>query len=158
MDDLDRKILVALSGDLEVEQNPYRAIAEELGLELEELIERLKKIKEKGYLKRVAPVIRHRRTDYRFNGMAVFMVSGGDKDKLIERLKGRSNISHVYERETSKLWPYNVYGMTHGKSREEVEETVESVLKDLDIECFKILYSTKEYKKTSPNIEHLLEG
>lgn len=158
MDDLDRKILVALSGDLEIEQSPYKAIAEGLGLEMEELLERLEKIKEKGYLKRVAPIIRHRRTDYRFNGMAVFEVCEKDKNDLIERLKGRSNISHVYERETSIRWPYNVYGMTHGKSREEVEETVESVSKGLKIDRLKILYSTKEYKKTSPDIEHLLEG
>lgn len=156
MDRVDVSILRVISGDLEISQNFYGDLAESVGIEEEELLVRLENMSRAGYIKRIAPVIKHRNTDYRHNGLAAFRVSESQKANLIRLLTKEKHISHVYERRTHPNWKFNIYGMTHGKSREEVETVIQNLLKCISVEDYKILYSTREFKKTSPNMSYLM--
>jgi siroheme decarboxylase len=157
MDNIDKKIIIEVSGDLSIDKDFYNNISKSVGISLKELLIRLNNLQKKGILKRVAPVIKHRNTEYLFNGLATFSVKGELKENLLKKLKDAENISHVYERKPDYRWPYTVYGMTHGKSKEEVEDTIKNIAEELAIDEYKILYSLREFKKTSPDMEYLLK-
>lgn len=157
MDNIDKKIIIEVSKDLPVDKDFYSGVSESLGISVKELLIRLNNLKESGILKRIAPVIKHRNTEYLFNGLATFSVKEELKENLVKRLKAVENISHVYERKADYRWPYTVYGMTHGKSKKEVEDTIQSIAKEIEVHDYKILYSLREFKKTSPNMNYLLK-
>jgi hypothetical protein len=49
-------------------------------------------------------------------------------------------------------WPYNLFGTVHDESREKVEQHVADFAAEMELDCYEILYSTEEYKKTSPRL------
>ena len=58
-------------------------------------------------------------------------------------------VSHCYDRNTAPNWNYNLYTMIHAKSREECEQIVKSLADSTGIDQYQMLYSKKEWKKTS---------
>lgn len=157
LDRIDKEIVYRLSGDMELKSDFFGSIAKELGIEVADLLERLNRMKGDGVLKRIAPILKHRNTEYRYNGMAVFKVADERVEAVVNQLKRSKNVSHIYERATHKNWPYNVYGMTHGKSKAEVESIVDEVVRTCGLDEFKVVYSVEEFKKTSPDMEYLME-
>jgi hypothetical protein len=57
-------------------------------------------------------------------------------------------VSHCYERPTYPDWPYNLFSMTHGRTKQECEDVLAAIAKEADLDEYIVLYSTKEYKKT----------
>ena len=45
-------------------------------------------------------------------------------------------------------WPYNLFSMTHGRSKADCEAVLEAVSHETGLTDYSVLYSTKEYKKT----------
>lgn len=157
LDKIDRQIIVEISKDIDICSNPYDSMARRLNITVEELLTRLRDMMDKGYVKRISPIIRHHNTEYVFNALTAWKVQAGEKERLVDLMKAVENISHVYERETNTKWPYSIYGMLHGRSKEEVEEIIDKILKEIHIDDYKVLYTKKELKKTSPNMEYLLK-
>ena len=58
-------------------------------------------------------------------------------------------VSHCYDRTTAPNWNYNLYTMIHAKSREECDQIVKNLSELTAINDFQVLYSKKEWKKTS---------
>ena len=58
-------------------------------------------------------------------------------------------VSHCYDRNTVVGWPYNIYTMIHGHSREECVAIADRLAKVSGIENRAMLFSVKEWKKTS---------
>ena len=64
-------------------------------------------------------------------------------------------VSHCYRRPRQPpRWPYNLFAMVHGKSREEVEAQVQQIAALLGDECraHDVLYSSRILKKTGLRI------
>ncbi len=156
MDAIDKKIIIYFSKDIPLSKDLYKDISKNLHIEEKELIERLKNLKEKKMLKRIAPVMRHEKSGYTANAMAVWKGSKDQLKKATDLAKSFKNISHIYEREVCMNWPYNLYTMIHGQSKEEVEKIINYLSNKLKIKEFKVLYTEKEHKKISPNLEVLL--
>ena len=57
-------------------------------------------------------------------------------------------VSHCYERRTNAEWPYNLFAMVHGKTRETTSEIAENASKHLGLDDYRVLFSTREIKKT----------
>jgi len=58
-----------------------------------------------------------------------------------------SEVSHCYERETSEGWPYNVFAMIHGRTREGCLHTIGEIAAQTGIEEYRVLFTVKEFKK-----------
>lgn len=157
LDKIDKQIIMEISKDIKICSNPYNEIAGRLNITVEEFLIRLKNLMDNGYIKRIVPIIRHHNTEYVFNALTAWKVQEDEKEKLVDMMKGIENISHIYERETNIKWHYSIYGMIHGKSKEEVEQIIAKVFENIKIDDYKVLYTRKELKKTSPNMEYLLE-
>jgi len=149
VDELDKKIIKALETDIPLCLNPYQKIAEDLNIDLEELLAGLQKLKDRKILKRISAILHHRDSGYQANGMFVCQLSKKKIDEEGKEISELEAVSHCYQRKTYQNWPYNFYAMMHGKNKEELENKIKKLAAEYRIEDYQVLYSTEELKKTS---------
>ena len=146
-DELDRSVIRALQGDLPVVSEPYAPAAAQLGIGQEQLLEHLRGMQERRLLRRVAAILFHRRAGFSANGMGVWNVPDERILELGKRMASFRGISHCYQRPTYQDWPYSVFTMAHGRSKEECDAILDSIAADTGIEDRATLYSSTEFKK-----------
>jgi len=146
-DDWDVAVVRATQGDLPVVSEPYAAAAAELGVGVPELLEHMAGMHERGLLRRVAAILFHRRAGFSANGMGVWEVPDERIEELGIRMASFRGISHCYQRPTYADWPYSVFTMAHGRSKEECDAVLDAIAQDTGIDGRATLYSSTEYKK-----------
>jgi siroheme decarboxylase len=148
-DDRDVATIRALQGPMEAVERPYDAAAAELGESTEELLERLRGMVDRKLLRRVAAILFHRRAGFSANGMGVWKVPEEEIPATGARMAAFRGISHCYQRPTYPDWPYSVFTMAHGRSKEECDAILDSIAAECGMgpEDRATLYSSTEYKK-----------
>jgi DNA-binding Lrp family transcriptional regulator len=147
-DELDRAVVRATQGNLPIVPEPYAEAARELGMPVERLVEHLEGMVERKLLRRVAAILFHRRAGFSANGMGVWKVPDERIAELGPRMAAFRGISHCYERPTYKDWPYQIFTMAHGRSKEECDAILDAIADELGcIEDRATLYSSTEFKK-----------
>jgi siroheme decarboxylase len=139
--------VLELQEDLRPEPAPFQAMAERLGTSEDKLIAAAEGLIEEGLMRRYAAVLNHRRAGFGANAMSVWRVPEAETDDYGYRLAGYAAVSHCYRRPTYPDWPYALFGMIHATSKERVEEAVHDIRERTGLEDYRLLYSTKEYKK-----------
>ena len=146
-DEFDRAVIRALQGDLPVISEPYAPAARELGIGQSELLSHLEGMQERRLLRRVAAILFHRRAGFSANGMGVWKVPDDRILELGKRMASFRGISHCYQRPTYRDWPYSVFTMAHGRSKQECDAILDSIAQDTGISERSTLYSSTEFKK-----------
>lgn len=157
MDKIDKDILRLLAGNIDSGLEPFKPLADRLEISVDEVISRLEDMRQKGYLKRIAPILYHHKTAYQYNALTAWDIPANKVDFFADILMSIEGISHVYERERCHNWPYNMYGMLHALDEDMVHDIVNKLVKLSGNAPHKVIYTTKEWKKTSPNLEYLLK-
>lgn len=151
LSEFDRELIAATQGGLPLVARPYEAVGAMLGVSGEAVRTRLAEMLASGLVRRIGAVPNHYRLGYTANGMSVWDVDDAQVDALGERVGALPGVSHCYRRPRRlPVWPYNLFAMLHGHSREEVAEQAAQVWKVLGIACrgHEILYSSAILKKT----------
>ena len=147
-DEFDREVVRATQGDLPVVPEPFAPAAERLGIGVPQLLDHLAGMRERGLLRRVAAILFHRRAGFSANGMGVWQVP---EDRILEvgpRMASFRGISHCYQRPTYEDWPYQIFTMAHGRSKEECDAILDAIADEIGcIEDRATLYSSTEFKK-----------
>ncbi|MGZ4192329.1 MAG: siroheme decarboxylase subunit beta, partial [Solirubrobacteraceae bacterium] len=146
-DEFDRAVIRALQGDMPVVSEPYALAAAALGIGQAQLLEHLRGMQERRLLRRVAAILFHRRAGFSANGMGVWRVPDERIMELGRRMAAFRGISHCYQRPTYADWPYSVFTMAHGRSKEECDAILDSIANDTGISERATLYSSTEFKK-----------
>jgi DNA-binding Lrp family transcriptional regulator len=146
-DERDIEVIRALQGDMAVVREPYAPAAAALGLEQESFLDHLAGMQERGLLRRVAAILYHRRAGFSANGMGVWKVPEPRIHEVGRRMAAVRGISHCYQRPTYADWPYSVFTMAHGRSKEECDAILDSIAEMTGIEERSTLYSSTEFKK-----------
>ena len=147
----DREIIEALQGGLPLVPAPYAAVAETLGMDEAELVARLGDMKGRGVIRRIAAAPNHFRLGMTANGMTVWDVADEKVAELGPRIGALDFVTHCYERPRAlPEWPFNLFAMVHGGSRDEVEAKRRLIAEILGKDCRSgdILYSLRILKKT----------
>jgi hypothetical protein len=113
----------------------------------ERFLEHLAGMQQRGLLRRVAAILYHRRAGFSANGMGVWKVP---KERILDTGRTMASvrgISHCYERPTYEDWPYSVFTMAHGRSKQECDAVLEAVAERTGIGERATLYSSTEFKK-----------
>ena len=151
LDETDLKIMRATQAGLPLTHLPFHAVAEKLGLEAEDVIDRMQRMQDLGVIRRIGAVPNHYKLGYCFNGMTVWDVPDEKIDALGQRIGRLDFVSHCYHRPRHlPFWPYNLFAMVHGKSRQDVDNQI-GVIADIlgsDNRGSDILFSTRILKKT----------
>jgi DNA-binding Lrp family transcriptional regulator len=146
-DELDKDVIRATQGDMPVIAEPYAPAAARLGIDTDALLEHMQGMRERGLLRRVAAILYHRRAGFSANGMGVWKVSPEQISELGPRMASFRGISHCYERPTYDDWPYSVFTMAHGRSKEECDAVLDAIAEQTGIQERATLYSSTEFKK-----------
>ena len=143
----DIDVIRAVQGDLALAPDPFAAPARELGVSVGRLIEELEGLQRRGYLRRFAAILRHRKAGFGANGMAVWDVREDDILRIGATMAGYTSISHCYQRPKYEDWRYNLFTMIHARKKGECEEFVTELAARHSLRDYAVLYSTTEYKK-----------
>ncbi len=150
-DTLDRELILATQAGLPLVPHPYHEIGARLGLGADEVKARLHRMLALGTIRRIGAVPNHYAIGYTANGMSVWDVDDARVDELGKRIGELAFVSHCYRRPRHRPdWPYNLFAMLHGRSRDEVRAQADQVAALLGNACraHDILYSTQILKKT----------
>ena len=153
--DIDRRLIRATQAGLPLVPRPYEAVGAALGLSGEQVRERMQAMLSSGLIHRIGAVPNHYRLGFTANGMSVWDVTHDLVDALGERIGALTGVSHCYRRPRRlPVWPYNLFAMLHGRSRDEVERQAQEIQQLLGDACraHDILYSTAILKKTGLRI------
>jgi DNA-binding Lrp family transcriptional regulator len=148
-DDFDVAVIKALQGPMKVSLRPYDEAAAEVGIATGKFLDHLEGMRERKILRRVAAILFHRRAGFSANGMGVWRVP---EDQIMDygtRMAAVRGISHCYQRPTYADWPYSVFTMAHGRSKDECDAILDSIadMTELHGDDRATLYSSTEYKK-----------
>jgi DNA-binding Lrp family transcriptional regulator len=146
-DEFDKAVIRATQGDMPVIPEPYAPAAAELGISTEKLLEHLQGMQERSILRRVAAILFHRRAGFSANGMGVWKVPEDRIAELGPQMAAYRGISHCYQRPTYEDWPYSVFTMAHGRSKEECDAILDAIADEFQITERATLYSSTEFKK-----------
>ena len=146
-DEFDIEVIRATQGDMPVIPEPYAPAADKLGIPVERLLTHMGQMQERRLLRRVAAILFHRRAGFSANGMGVWNVPDGKIMELGPQMAAFRGISHCYQRPTYEDWPYSVFTMAHGRSKDECDAILDSIATHTGIEDRATLYSSTEFKK-----------
>ncbi len=146
-DEFDRAVIRATQGDLPVVSEPWNESAQQLGISVDELLAHLEAMKQRGLLRRVAGILYHRRAGFSANGMGVWQVPADQIAEIGPKMAAYRGVSHCYERPTYADWPYQIFTMAHGRSKQECDAILDAIADEFPIEQRATLYSSTEFKK-----------
>ncbi len=145
--ELDVRVIRELQGDMPVVPEPYAPAAARIGISVDALLEHLESMRERRALRRVAAILFHRRAGFSANGMGVWKVPD---DRILDigmRMASFRGVSHCYQRPTYEDWPYSVFTMAHGRSKDECDSVLDAIAEGTGIHERSTLYSSTEFKK-----------
>ena len=145
----DKAVIRALQGEFPICEEPYKVLAEQIGMTEEEFIDRVKKLSEQKKIRKMGAVLKHRKAGFIANALCAWYVSPERLDEVAQEMIKNPAVSHCYDRSTTPNWNYNLYTMIHAKSRQECDEIIKNLAETTGLDQFQILYSKKEWKKTA---------
>jgi siroheme decarboxylase len=151
----EKNYIRELQKDLEIIERPFLKSAQKLGITEEQLLDKVKQYEEIGVMRRFAAILRHREVGFTANGMIVWKVPDERIEEIGAKLGAFPQISHCYQRPVYPDWPYSVFSMVHCKSIEEAQDMAKQIQKQVDVDEYKILFSSREFKKT--RVEYFVE-
>ncbi len=143
----ERRLLACLEDGLAVVAQPYAELAQRAGLEETAALEILQRCRAAGLIKRFGVVVRHHEVGYRANAMVVFDLPEEGVDAVGQRLAQEAEVTLCYRRRRSLPdWPYNLYCMVHGKTRDDVAPVVARLAALAGVEPA-VLFSVRRFKQ-----------
>ncbi|QIL72862.1 Lrp/AsnC family transcriptional regulator [Diaphorobacter sp. HDW4B] len=158
LDDFDRALIAATQSGLPLLARPYDAVGATLGVSGERVQQRLAEMLAQGLIRRIGAVPNHYRLGYVANGMSVWDIADERVSELGKLVAALPEVSHCYRRPRHlPQWPYNLFVMLHGQSREHVQAQADRIAAMLGEACRArdILYSTAILKKTGLRLKEV---
>jgi DNA-binding Lrp family transcriptional regulator len=152
--DDEKELARLLQADLPPFEHPFAVledILQERGVDATEdwVIERTQAWVAARVIRRFGAAIKHHKTGFTANAMGVWDCPDERVEDVGAIMASFPEVSHVYERPRAATWPANLYTMIHGRSGGEVEATAARIRDAVGLPDPRLLYSVREFKKTS---------
>ena len=149
IEEIDKKVISLIQKDLPVHPRPFALMAEKIGISEEEFIGRVQRLKERGIIRRFGATLRHQQAGFKANAMIAWKSPEDSVTEMGKTLARFREVTHCYHRSPKGDWPYNLYSMVHGGSRDECREIAQRLSSATGLTDYAVLFSEKEFKKTS---------
>ncbi|MDE2599867.1 MAG: Lrp/AsnC family transcriptional regulator [Rhodocyclaceae bacterium] len=146
----EEALVGALDSGLPLQVRPFAAIGARIGMSEHAVLAQLRAWQDEGVLKRFGVVVRHHELGYTANAMCVWNVPDTEVTLAGCRLAGLDGVTLCYRRDRAEpYWPFNLYCMIHGKSREEVLARHAEINAELGLEGLSgaVLFSVRRFKQ-----------
>jgi DNA-binding Lrp family transcriptional regulator len=161
----ERNLVVEIQEGLPVTATPYADVANALGVDTEWVLRTVKRFNAEGKIRRVGVVPNHYALGYTENGMTVWNVPDEKLDAVGPEVAALDFVTHCYERPRhERVWPYNFFAMTHGRSKAESDRRIQQVTAvmdehwDVGEDDWDTLFSTQILKKTGIRLDERAEA
>jgi DNA-binding Lrp family transcriptional regulator len=151
LEELERRLVMALQEGLPFFIRPFQILAQRVGCEEIEVLQRISCWCEEGIIKRFGVVVRHHELGYRANAMLVHNIPDAEVEAVGYALAKADGVTLCYRRpRVLPDWPYNLFCMIHGQAREEVEARIAALRAEHGLEALphEILFSLTRFKQT----------
>ena len=145
----EKGICAAVQDDIPLEPKPFEILAKKAGISEDEFIKKVNEFLDKGYIRRFGAAIRHRKAGITANGIGEWIVPDEDSARVGKIMASFKEVSHCYERPSFEGWPYNLFTMIHGRTKEDCYEVAKKISEATGIKNYKLLFSSQEFKKES---------
>ena len=122
LDDADRRIINRIQSDFPIEPRPYEKIARELDLTENDVIDRVRKLKAAGIIRRIGGNFVPGRLGY-VSTLCAARVPAEKIDEFAEAVNQYSGVTHNYLREN----PYNIWFTFIAPSMEVIKERLDDI-------------------------------
>ena len=146
----EKELVRQLQGDIPLTPRPFAAIADRVGRSEKWVMDHIRNLFRRKALRRISAILIHRHAGFRANGMGVWEVDDRRCDRAGRIMASFSEVTHCYRRPRFPGWPYILYTMIHGRTRAECRAVAKRLSKATGITRYRLLFSTREFKKTSP--------
>jgi siroheme decarboxylase len=120
----ERELVARSAAGLPLVPRPYA----DLGMPEQAAIETLRRWVDAGVVRRIGAVLRHRALGYAANAMVVWDVPDDTVSQAGAHLAADPAVTLCYRRARALPdWPYNLYGMVHGRERSRVVTEIERI-------------------------------
>ena len=147
--DIEKKVIAAIQGDINVSDRPYRQIADKLNISEERILEILQSLCDRGVIRRFGATLRHQKSGFSANAMGAWQVAEDRIEAVGKIMATFKEVSHCYRRNPTSNWPYNLYTMIHAKDEASCRETARKMSEKSGVKTYALLFSRRELKKTS---------
>ncbi len=150
LSDTDRALIAAVQDGLPLVAHPYAEVARQLGTSEADVMAGIASLLERGLIKRMGVVVRHRALGYRANAMVVWNVPDENIEQIGRLLSGETYVTLCYQRPRRlPHWPYNLFCMIHGRSRASVRRCLETMIEAHGLHGIEheVLFSTRAFKQ-----------
>jgi len=146
----ERALATAIQGGLPFVSRPFAAIGAGIGMRESEVLEHLNRMIVNGVIKRFGIVARHHELGYKANGMVVWNIPDRRVDALGRCFADVDFITLCYRRPRRLPdWPYNLFCMIHGRSRDTVMQQIQELISRFNLENvpYEVLFSLRRFKQ-----------
>jgi siroheme decarboxylase len=152
MDPTDVRLLRELERGLPLVPAPFDEIGKNLGLTGDEVLERIRCLKERGIIRKFRARIDQRKLGITANALVAWKPAGGDNNDPGKCLAEFPSVTHCYERRpVPGRWEFTHYTVHHGYSRDQVLDEVKAIAEKIGCPDYLVLFSTREFKRV-PNV------
>lgn len=149
LNELEKKIIAALQGDIPLVRQPFAVLAASLYISEEKFIDVVKQLDERGIMRRFGATIKHQKSGFKANAMVAWKVDEKKTMKTGKIMASFDEVTHCYRRDPAETWPYNLYTMVHASSEDQCHAIAEKISLATGVDEYSLLFSRKELKKTS---------
>ena len=144
----DKRIVKALQEDFPLCEEPYKLLAQRVGMSEENFLRRVQELVDEKKIRKMGAVLRHREVGFKANALCAWHVPPEKLDAVAKTMSNHAAVSHCYDRTPAPNWNYNLYTMIHAKTRDECESIIGELSALTGVTDCKILYTKRELKKT----------
>ncbi len=151
MSERESKVARKVQADLPVAPRPFLEIGTAVGLDETEVIETVRAMMDKKYIRKVGAVLRHQKAGFTENAIllaAVNETAPGQAEAVGRTLASFKEISHCYQREPKFLGKFGLFAMVHSRPGE-IDGRIKAIVQEAGITDFLLLRSLREFKKIS---------
>lgn len=149
LNNLEKQIVKELQNGLPLVSRPYLEIANRIGILEDELISKINEMIKRGIIRRFGAALRHQDLGFTANAMVVWEVPEEQAPSVGKAMAGFNEVTHCYQRTRHPSWPYSIFTVIHGPTKEHCERVAASIARKTGISNYKLVFSTKELKKSS---------
>jgi DNA-binding Lrp family transcriptional regulator len=145
--EMDKEYIRQLQKDIKIIREPFKTITDDLGINLEDLFNKVKEYQNIGIMRRFAAILRHRQAGFTANGMIVWNVPEEKIDQVGLKIASFPQVSHCYRRPIYPDWEFNLFSMIHARTIDAAEKIAKEISAIIKIDRYRILFSSREFKK-----------
>ena len=141
MDDIDRNIMNIIQSEFPIAPRPYADVAKRLNIPEEEVLERVRALREEGIIRRIGASFNSGKLDFR-STLCAARVPEGKVEAFVETVNRFPGVTHNYLRSDV----YNVWFTFIAETMEEIEQALDKIRQDTGVEEIRNLPAVKTFK------------